>query len=63
MTKKSKIKYIVALDGRRPIITHNNQLKTRGHDGGGIRQDAQPSGSAGGARFDHYGDNQVGWGG
>jgi hypothetical protein len=61
--KNSKIKYIAALDGRRPINTHNNQLKTCGRNRGEIGQDAQPAGSAGGARFDRYGGDRAGRGG
>jgi len=35
--------------------THNNQPKTTRRDGGGIREDARPAGSAGGVQCDRFG--------
>ncbi len=43
--KKSKIKYVVALGGRRTTKSHNNQPKARGRDEGGNGDDVREWGS------------------
>ncbi len=39
--KKSKIKYVVSLGGRRTTKSHNNQPKARGRDEGGSRDNVR----------------------
>ncbi len=41
----------------------NNQQKTSGLDERGMVWDKSMMEGAGGARFDHFGGNRVGWGG
>ena len=49
------MKYVVALDGRRPKKkSHNNQPKTGGRDGGDYRGEAGRAGGAGEARYHHF---------
>ena len=44
------------------MTARNNQPNLRWIDGGGIGEDARPSGNAGGAVFDHSGGDRVGRG-
>jgi hypothetical protein len=57
--KIRRIKYIVAYAAARRQVRHNNQPKTCGHNRGKKGHEARPLGSAGGARFDHFGDVRV----
>jgi hypothetical protein len=45
--KKTEIKYNVALDGCRAILTNKNQPKTRGCNGGGKGEEVWPGGVRG----------------
>ena len=49
--KINETKFVVALGGCQSMISHNNQPNYRGRDGGGIGEDARPSGNAGGGRI------------
>jgi hypothetical protein len=61
--KKIKItNFVVALGGRQSAIPHDNQPNLRVIDGGGILEEARPSGNAGGAVFDRSGGDRVGRG-
>ena len=55
-------KFVVALGSRQSTTACNNQPNLRWIDGGGIREDARPSGNAGGAVFDRSGGDRVGRG-
>jgi hypothetical protein len=50
----------MALDDPQTMNQHNNQPKTRGRDGGGIEQDAQPEGDVRGAGLNKFWGNHVG---
>ncbi len=54
--KIRRIKYVVALRGRQTTSTTQQPTKNIGHNGGKKGHKARPSGSAGGAQFDHFGD-------
>jgi hypothetical protein len=58
--KKMEIKYVVALGGCQTENQHNNLPKTHGFDGGGKGEEVQLAVSAGEARFNRFGGNQVG---
>ncbi len=53
--KKTKIKYVMALDGQLGYFKCNNQPKTRGRDGAGVWEQVQPGGRAQGGQNHHFG--------
>jgi hypothetical protein len=61
--QKKNAKFVVALGGRQSTTAHNNQTNLRGIDGGGIGEDARPSGNAGEAVFYRSGGGRGGRGG
>ena len=61
--KIKKVKFVVALGGRQSTTAHNNQPNLRGIDGGGIGEDARPSGNAGEVVFYRSGGGRGGRGG